>query len=208
MTTLLAPLKPSDLPETQFDASFLTDRIWMNDTNLDSPESEYDAEESDWDVEAMVASESRTYAAPGEGRLISSMSLSKPGKHLPAVDVDFPVRLLIDHAGWTWLVEAHATEDALERWPGGELAFRLPHRHGESWALSPSSTEGHFHLYGSVPVTHGAYMTFLAQLAAAEFVGPKWLALAETRGFTCLRAPGVKKVLFPFDSDEEEDYEV
>lgn len=59
--------------------------------------------------------------------------------------------------------------------------------------LVESSTPGHFHLYIDVPMAFDQYVALLTMMVHAGIVEPGYLAAAERRGATFVRAPGIKK---------------
>jgi hypothetical protein len=59
--------------------------------------------------------------------------------------------------------------------------------------LVPSSTEGHFHLYVDHEIEKDAYFNLLNALVRAGLVEPGYVAASESRGYTALRLPWVKK---------------
>lgn len=62
--------------------------------------------------------------------------------------------------------------------------------------VEPSTTPGHGHLYIDKPLTWREYITLLHVLAGLGIVEPGYVAVAEKRGATFVRRPGVKKEVF------------
>ncbi len=63
--------------------------------------------------------------------------------------------------------------------------------------LIPSSTPGHFHLYldGMDPLSWEEYDDLLRALCAAGVIGSGYLFHSQERKMTCVRRPGVKKIV-------------
>lgn len=59
--------------------------------------------------------------------------------------------------------------------------------------LVPSSTPGHFHLYVDHEIEKDAYFGLLAALVRAGLVEPGYLGASESRGYTAVRLPWIKK---------------
>ena len=59
--------------------------------------------------------------------------------------------------------------------------------------LVPSTTEGHFHLYVDHEIEKDAYFNLLNALVRAGLVEPGYVSASESRGYTAVRLPWVKK---------------
>lgn len=59
--------------------------------------------------------------------------------------------------------------------------------------LIPSSTEGHSHLYADVTCSWSAYLEFLHAAAKIGLVEPGYVDSVETRGYSSVRLPWVRK---------------
>ena len=57
----------------------------------------------------------------------------------------------------------------------------------------PSSTPGHGHLYINQETTWEDYLRILEAMSDAGLIESGWVSASRTRGYACLRAPGVTK---------------
>jgi hypothetical protein len=129
------------------------------------------------------------------------LSLCTDGMHRPAVDIDFPCE--ITEAFGRKLLHVDITPPSRRYRFGLYSAKRHPDDHHyirtfdvSQWGeleLVPSSTEGHFHLYGDHAFTWVEYSALLNAMVGAGIVGRGYNTASQERGFTALRRPGFPK---------------
>jgi hypothetical protein len=157
---------------------FIDGRVWFQKDDLDAEYvSDYDLTDVD-QARIWLANDTYKMIGTGRGNLVSS--LTDTGRHKIAVDIDFDVVI----NGSSLLAV------------GRMLLFNLE-GYG-SFHLEPSSTEGHWHLYGDKKMTWGEYREFLDGMLTCGFVSEMWFTLSMERGYTLLRCPGVRKPI-PFE---------
>jgi hypothetical protein len=123
------------------------------------------------------------------------LSLCDDGYHRPAIDVDYPCEIVTTFGRQTLAVDTSVP-------PWSAYSYRVNRGiittdledFGEV-ELVPSTTPGHFHVYGDNAMTWNQYHRLLSQLKGKSIIGRRYYDLSIERGFTALRKPGVKKVV-------------